>query len=289
MTLLAYAARAVAMGFHIFPVNPCGTEDPENPGEFIDKWPHLIRPGLPYKIRWGDVATNDMARVTEWWEYSPNANVGVAVKPSNILVVDCDTPKDGSTEDGVDQYLEVCRKFGADPAEVCDTFTVRTGSGGTHFYYRWPEGVQASQAGIAPLVDIRSNGGTRGGYVLAAGSVTTKGPYSIDYDAPILQCPPLLVELCRERPRAKPVKSGFSQPSGGGGYSGLIETVRYAEDGNRNKALFWSARAMCEDGATEEECVELLAPAYVECGGDGGERQAESTIRSAYRNQGAKL
>jgi hypothetical protein len=46
---------------------------------------------------------------------------------------------------------------------------------------------------------------------------------------------------------------------------------------------------MCEDGATEEECIDLLVPAAMECGLDGGERQAISTIRSAYRLQGAKL
>lgn len=287
MSLLGYAARALAMGMWIFPVNPCGTEDPENPGEYIDKWPHLIRPGRPWKIKWGEAATNDMNKVIQWWQYSPEANIGVAVRQSGLLVVDCDKAKDGTAEDGVDQYMEICAKYGMDPAQVCDTYTVRTGSGGTHFYYRWPDGVQASQAGLAPLVDVRSNGGTRGGYVLAAGSVTTKGAYTVDYDAPILDCPPVLVELCRDKPKPKPPKAMFSQP-GHAGYSGLVESVRLAQEGNRNNCLLWAARSMCEDGAPEEQCIDLLVPAAMECGLDGGERQALATIRSAYRLQGSK-
>lgn len=293
MSNLGAAARAVSQGFHIFPVEP------------MDKLPHRIRPDADYRIRWGEVATNDIAKVVEWWTYSPRANIGIACAPSGLLVVDCDLPKLpnqladtpweflheelGPLVDGADVLRAMCGRFGDDYARLERTYRVCSASMGLHLYTRWPDGIQASQASPVPgLLDVRGNGGIRGGYVLGAGSETAKGPYVAENDLPIADAPPWLVELCREKPKPARVKPHFSAASGGGGYSGLVDTVRHAPDGNLNNSLLWAARAMCEDGATEEECVELLAPVYVECGGRGGERQAMSTIRSAYRLQGSK-
>lgn len=293
MNNLAAAAQAVSKGFHIFPVEP---------GE---KTPHRIRPDAPYTIRWSEVATNDMGRVVEWWQYSPEANIGIAAKPSGLLVVDCDIAKQeyilrdtpwgylhdrfGPLVDGDDVLREMCGRFGDEYGRLSRTYRVCTASMGLHLYFRWPEGLQASQASPVPgVLDIRCNGGQRGGYVLGAGSLTAKGPYVAENDLPIADCPDWLVELCREKPKPVKPKPMFSQP-GHAGYGGLVESVRLAQEGNRNNCLLWAARSMCEDGATEEQCAELLVPAALECGLDGGERQALATIRSAYRLQGSKL
>jgi hypothetical protein len=290
MNLLGYAAQAVSRGFHVFPVQP---------GE---KTPHKIVPDKPYTIRWSEMATNDMRKVVEWWQYSPEANIGIAAKPSGLIVVDCDMPKRdyqlkdtpweymhdrlGPLVDGSDVLREMCSRFGDDYQRFERTYRVCTASLGLHLYYKWPDGVQASQASPVPgLVDIRCNGGQRGGYVLGAGSVTAKGSYVAENDLPIAEAPPWLVELCREKPRPKPERPLFSQP-GHAGFGGLVEAVRTAQEGNRNGCLLWAARSMCEDGAPEEEAHNLLIPAAVEAG--LSERESMATIRSAYRLQGAK-
>lgn len=304
MNLLGDAARAVSRGFHIFPCNPVGTPDPDDPGKSVEKQAHLIRPGKPYKIRWGDVATNDMQKVVEWWTYSPEANIGVACRHSGLIVVDCDMPKReyqlagtpweymhdklGPLVDGADVLREMCGRFGDSYERLERTYRVCTGSLGLHLYFWWPRDVQASQSSPVPgLLDVRCNAGSKGGYVLGAGSQTLKGPYVEENNLPIAEAPQWLVEMCREQPKPARVKPLFSNASGGG-YSGLVNSVRYAQEGNRNNCLLWAARSMCEDGASEEECIEMLVPAALECGLDGGERQALSTIRSAYRLQGAK-
>jgi hypothetical protein len=291
MNLLGYAAQAVSRGFHVFPVQP---------GE---KTPHKIVPDKPYTIRWSEMATNDMRKVVEWWQYSPEANIGIAAKPSGLIVVDCDMPKRdyqlkdtpweymhdrlGPLVDGSDVLREMCSRFGDDYQRFERTYRVCTASLGLHLYYKWPDGVQASQASPVPgLVDIRCNGGQRGGYVLGAGSVTAKGSYVAENDLPIAEAPPWLVELCREKPRPKPERPLFSQP-GHAGFGGLVEAVRTAQEGNRNGCLLWAARSMCEDGAPEEEAHNLLIPAAVEAG--LSERESMATIRSAYRLQGAKV
>jgi hypothetical protein len=301
MASLADAARAVSRGFHIFPCNPVGTYCPET-GKNIEKMSHLIRHDKPYKIRWGEAATDNLSKVIEWWSYSPNANIGVACKQSQLIVVDCDMPKKeyqlkdtsweylhdefGALVDGADVLREMCSRFGDQYDRFERTYRVCTASMGLHLYFRWPEGVQASQASPVPgLVDVRCNGGQQGGYVLAAGSETVKGMYVAENNLPIADAPDWLVELCRERPKSPKVKPLFSQASGGG-YTGLRDTVRLAQEGNRNNALLWAARSMCEDGASDEDCYDLLVPAAMEAG--QGEREARDTIRSAYRLQGSR-
>ncbi|WP_190329520.1 bifunctional DNA primase/polymerase [Streptomyces venezuelae] len=299
MNLIAHAVAAWQRGFTIFPCNPAGTVCPQS-GDIIDKQPHLVQPGKPYKIRWGEWATRDLDRIIAAWTASPVANPAIACGPSGLLVVDCDVAKGeyalkgtpfeslhdrlGPLVDGHDALREICKRCGGDFGELNDTFAVTTGSMGLHLYFRWPTGLRASQASpVKGLVDVRGNGGQRGGYVLAAGSVTTKGPYVAENGLPVRDAPPWLVELCREKPA--PPRPLFAQPRRGGSIGGLVDTVRDAAPGNRSNALYWAARSACSDGIPIEDAVDQLGAAY---SGDGGQRQAEATVRSAYRNQQRK-
>lgn len=301
-SLLPYALQAVAQGFHIFPVEP----NAKTPIRiYQDRDPEEA----PWTIRWSEVATNDVNKVAEWWSYAPRANIGVACKPSGLFVVDCDTAKRddqlkgtsweflhdllGPRVDGECLYDYVAQQAG--PAALrgaFDTYQVATGSGGRHFYYRWPPDVQSTQDSIVKgLLDVRGNGGERGGYVLGAGSETSAGRYVQDPDpgAPVREVPGWLLSHCRykEPYRAPRTELPFKQPRSIA-FGGLVESVRTALEGNRNNALLWAARAMCADGASEDECCDLLVPAALANGLDGGERQARQTIASAYRLQTRK-
>lgn len=294
--LLADAIRAVQRGWYVFPVEP------------LQKTPHKIKPELPYTIKWGSVASNDLNQIIRWWDYSPEANVGIACGPSNLFVVDCDMPKRefqlsstrfaslhetrGPLVDGTGVFEYLATECGADWNEVRNTYSVCTGSLGVHYYYRWPEGVKASQASIQQgLCDVRGNGGTHGGYVLGAGSATLKGAYVLENDLPVADAPDWLVAYCTEGARdlVRPDLQEFVRPTSGGTIVGLEAATLTSPDGNRNNLLFWAARAACNDGIPEDEAVDTLGNAYVLNGGDGGARQAAQTIRSAYRNQARKL
>lgn len=121
--------------------------------------------------------------------------------------------------------------------------------------------------------------------MLGAGSESSKGLYVPENSLPIADAPAWLVELCREHPKPAKVQPHFRQP-GHIHYGGLVDSVRLAQEGNRNNCLLWAARSMCEDGATEEECYDLLVPAAMEAGQT--ERESRDTIRSAYRLQGRR-
>lgn len=294
---LTSALAALNRGFTIFPVEP-GAKTPHR--LYVDR----PKEDAPWTIKWSEVATADVNTVAEWWHYSPEANVGIACKPSGILVVDCDMPKHeyqlkgtpfeflhekwGPLVDGTDVFKAVCERYGGDWNSLYSTYRVCTTRMGLHLYYWWPDGVEASQASIVKgILDIRCNGGEKGGYVLGAGSWTSSGAYVAENALPVAPAPPWLVELCREKPRPVQPRDTFRQP-GSANYGGLEASVRFAQEGNRNNVLLWAARSMCEDGATEEEAMDLLTPAALECGLDGGERQARQTIQSAYRLQGRK-
>lgn len=297
---LRSAVRALQRGFHVFPVEP----NAKTPIRIYQDRPEA---DAPWTVRWSEIATNDLAKVVDWWSHAPTANVGVACKPSGLLVIDCDTPKrEGLLNDtpwahlhrqlgpfvhGEDLFGAVAYRYG-DVDEAFDTFTVATGSGGLHLYYRWPDGVASTQDSIVKgVLDVRCNGGERGGYVLAEGSRTESGPYGVRNEAPIRDTPGWLVELVRHRDRrmeARPPDTPFRRARNPH-FGGLAQQVRYAADGNLNNTLLWAARAMCQDGAPIEECEALLAPAYVDANGRGGYRQAGQTIRSAYRLQQRKM
>lgn len=289
--LIGYAISALQQGFTIFPVQP------------NEKTPHRLFPDKPYTIRWSEETTRSLDQVIKIWSWSPSANIGIACKPSGLLVVDCDVAKTpgqlkdtayvelheklGPLVDGHDVLREVCSRHGGDWDELNDTYRVCTRNYGLHLYFRWPAGVQASQASLVKgVLDIRCNGGERGGYVLGAGSIVGSGTYTAENAAPIREAPRWLVELCREQP--PPPKPLFAQPRRTGGISGLVDTVATAPDGNLSNALFWAARAACSDGIPIDDAIDQLGAAYVAAHGRGGHRQAEASVRSAYRNQQRK-
>ncbi|GAA2849512.1 hypothetical protein GCM10010472_03120 [Pseudonocardia halophobica] len=156
-TLRGVAERAVAAGFHVFPVRP-----------------RAKTPAIP---AWEQAATRDPAQIERWWRSVP-FNVGLAVGRSGIVVIDLDQPKPDTTDparrarSGREALLDLAVAHGQ---VLPVTASVRTPSGGEHRYFRMPNGVELrnSQGLLAPLIDTRG----AGGYVLAAGSVLPAGRY----------------------------------------------------------------------------------------------------------------
>lgn len=104
--------------------------------------------------------------IDEWFKQFPEAQIGIVTgKISNLTVVDVEKGGDAS-------FL---------PQE---TFIVKTGGGGWHYYYKFAEGIQ-NKARIKELVDIRGEGG----YVVAPPSQTEKGSYVVYQRNHLLEFP----------------------------------------------------------------------------------------------------
>lgn len=248
------ALRLAERGFAVFPLRP-GTKLPAVARDWErhattdpDRLAHLIRPA--------------------------RANLAVACGPSGLIVLDLDVAKgpgpaaaDGAAP-GSAAGAAPDRGEGSDPVSdpasgadalraladgrpIPGTFTVATPSGGLHLYFRAPEGVALrNTAGrLGPLIDTRS----RGGYVVAPGSVLPSGPYRVAYDAPVADLPGwLLRELLTLTSPPQPAPAPVIRPADGTGLAAYVAAalrneagrVRSARTGTRNDTLNRAAFAL---------------------------------------------
>lgn len=130
-------------------------------------------------------------------------NVGLDCGRSGLIVIDCDTHKEDKDtkitweEDGnalvttkliPQQRTAFPREYAQKIVHGIDTykavlthrrirhvptFTVKTPSGGVHFLYKAPRSDLSTAIRAYHLIDVK----TTGGYVVAAGSITTRGVY----------------------------------------------------------------------------------------------------------------
>jgi hypothetical protein len=234
---------------------------------------------------WEQRATTDPDRIRACWTAGP-FNVGIATGPAGLVVVDLDRPKptdEKGTPDGVTTFQALCERAGQ---PVPTTRTIRTASGGRHLYFTAPPGVRLTNTAgtLAPRVDTRA----WGGQVVAPGSVTPAGPYTVLCDAPVAELPEWLQSALTASQR--PV-AGRLRPTVARNASRLavvvldreVTAVAGACEGGRNAALLRAVRAVGRfvawgdlDRATVEEAFQA-----------GGESaglpasECRATIRSA--------
>ena len=217
-------------------------------------------------------------------------NIGIACKPSCLLVVDEDRPG---------AFAAFAASIGQ---EVEQTFTVDTAKG-HHWYYRQPEGAplgngRGQMAGHG--IDVRGGGGGNGGYVVGPGSVHQTGVIYTPPDsmAPIAPVPAWLTGVLGERTAETPrCPASRPMPLRPGSHAervlcGLVSKVLRARPpapgvpGERNDMLFWAACRGFEHAAcgllTEADVRVTLLEAAVRAG--LGESASLATINSAHRN-----
>lgn len=110
-------------------------------------------------------ATKDSVVVADYWARWPDANIGIATGPSDLVVIDID-PKNGG-----DESFAILR--GELGSAAFETVTALTGGGGEHYYFRVGEKRFRNSAGkvLGDGIDVRADGG----YVVAPKSVHASG------------------------------------------------------------------------------------------------------------------
>ncbi|MFE7411467.1 bifunctional DNA primase/polymerase [Streptomyces laurentii] len=187
---LQAALDAAARGWAVFPLRP-GTKRPALHGEARCPRTGACAGG---HVKWQERATTDPERITRAWAQAP-FNIGLATGPSGLVVVDLDMPKDGAARPtGAEVFAALCKRAGQ---PVPDAFRAGTASGGQHLYFAAPGAPRlGNSAGLlGELVDTRA----WGGYVVAPGSVTPSGAYTVLDDAPVLPLPGWLLEALTAR------------------------------------------------------------------------------------------
>jgi hypothetical protein len=93
MRLMAAALALAERGWHVFPLRP------------RDKRP------IPGFTKWEHRATTNPTQIEHWWAVAAY-NIGLAAGRSDLLVVDCDVPKDATTAHGVHNLANLARQAG---------------------------------------------------------------------------------------------------------------------------------------------------------------------------------
>lgn len=149
---------------------------------------------------WPEKASTDPDVIKRMWRDSTLQNIGIATGASNLYVIDVDS-KDGKV--GAETFGELLMEH-----DFVPTFTVRTYSGGIHYYYRMPAGLALpNTAGVKGLgKDIDTRG--VGGYVVAPGSRVNGAAYEVIKDVPIAELPDWVIEMVRKPERIAQAKGG---------------------------------------------------------------------------------
>lgn len=234
--------------------------------------------------RWSRLATLSPRLIAAMLADGP-WNLGVACKPSSLLVVDEDRPH---------AFSEFAAAIGQ---AVEPTFTVGTAKG-HHYYYRQEEGAPLGN-GRGQLaghgIDIRGGGAGNGGYVVGPGSVHHTGVIytPADPSAPIRPVPGWLTEVLAPPRSPEPRYIARQNTSAHGVLRGLVRVVLEATpERDRNTRLYWSAcRAakMVNEGAVDEAtATAVLADAATRTGLPEAEalRTIASGMNAAARGHG---
>ena len=254
--LLAAALAAAARGWSVLPLRPDGKRPafPDHTADRCTRTDPWCRDG---HRGWEPRATTDPARIRRAWSNRPYG-VGVACGPSGLLVVDLDRPKpdrerpaawaiDGVT-DGSDVLAVLAERAGQPfPA---DTYTVHTGRGGAHLYFRRPTGVRlgnsaGERGGLGWLVDTRGIGG----YVVAAGSTVDGRRYTAGAECEPAPLPGWLADRLIPPARAltgPPATSPVGRLPAylAAALADEVAAVAATPEGGRNHALFEAATSL---------------------------------------------
>jgi len=282
--LLAAAFATAERGWPVIPLRP-GTKVPALHGESRCPGTGACSDGhRTFEQR----ATTDPAVIERCWSAGP-FNVGVATGPAGLVVVDLDKPKGKSqkdssdTPDGAANFLALCERAGQ-PAPA--TRRTRTASGGQHLYFAVPPGVRLhnSAGTLAPLVDTRA----WGGQVVAPGSVTPQGPYTVLDDSPVAELPRWLHNAltARQKPAVGPTRPTVPRDASRLAAVVLdreVSAVATTSEGGRNARLLAAVRAVGRFVAWGDLDRATVEEAFQRGGESAGLSAAEctATIRSA--------
>ncbi|MBX9654744.1 DUF3987 domain-containing protein [bacterium] len=186
--LIAQAKSYAARGWYVVPVHTVADDGACTCGnsECSSKGKH------PIPNDWPNRATRDAATIDDYWSQAPIANVGIVTGAvSGIFVIDMDGT------DGIAGFNKLAEEHGEPPP----TYTVISGSGGVHLYYRYPRDrtIGNRQKITGRAIDVRGDGGQ----VLAPPSLhSSGGRYTLDHDIEPAEAPAWLLDLIAPPPES---------------------------------------------------------------------------------------
>jgi hypothetical protein len=251
---------------------------------------HPLRPRdkRPLLRDWPHKATTDVRVIRDWWARWPEANIGVACRPSDLFVIDLDVK---GVAKGEESWTSLKEQHGLGDLV---TPTTRTPSGGRHLFFSADgTGLGNSSGRLGAGIDTRGEGG----YVLLPPSVLADGKTYTWEISPRAQnpirLPQALIELLADPEPGQRGDAGGRRLDGtdrGTAYamaalSGELEKLATADTGTRNNTLNTAAYSLGQlVGAgllNRAEVESRLLSVALSTGLD--EREAQATVASGLR------
>jgi hypothetical protein len=266
-----------------------------------------LRPGMKRPMgemkQWEQRASSDPARVRELFANAPrNANVAVAVGPSNVYGVDLDAWKEDRPTSGMETWRQI-----SDGRQTPATLAVTTASGGWHLYYAMPDGANlrntrgSESAGLGPSIDTRGHGG----FLVAPGSVVDGHPYRIARFAPVAAMPDWLLGRLQSKPAAQQSTALFESQQQGvaavqtgtpvavknpaayrlAALTNNINNVLKSRSPDRNNTLFAAARNLGEISQALNLPISYVGPLLLAAAKTVGndEEKIRGTIENGWK------
>lgn len=185
-------------------------------------------------------ATTNQQQIKSWFGNENGLNVGMALEPANLLVVDIDR-NHASGFDGVQAYKQLAERYDKLPT---DTYIMKTPRGGSHWFYHYPAGLKIPSK---PLCEFQPALKEFTGIDIvtystpAINTVTSNGQYqrfttAVDRPIDSVTCPQWLLALLTAQKYVKPSQQVIKQKTWTGK---LLDSVfePNADKGNRNVYL----------------------------------------------------
>jgi hypothetical protein len=203
-----------------------------------------------------ELASNDPAIIKKWHRTYLGCNWGIALKKSKLIVVDVDT-KPGKSGQQTFDALELLH------GPLPETFTIRTPSGGSHYYFNEANGVthKPRVSGFGKDVDSTN-------YVLVPGCwLSNGGSYEVVVSADVAPSPEWFVEYLGERSEVESDQTPeiiLDKPEN------ISWAINYLQNdatpslqGNNGEfALLLTAGELKDHGISESKAIELLDQYY---------------------------
>lgn len=221
--MVNYAIRYAKLGLKVFPLKEKG-KSPVFKGSF-------------------QKATTDIIQIKKWWSKNPNYNIGIATG-NGLLVLDLDI-NDEKGYNGISALKEWEGVNGSLPK----SWTVNTGSGGKHIYFKVNKTLKNTVKTLLDGVDTRCDGG----YIIAPPSIHPNGnryKWLVSPKKDLAEANNLVYKLLeppkeKKSSNSKPKKEGFKSPNS------IME-------GSRNDTLFRLACSLHEKGLSDEAIRQAL-------------------------------
>ena len=238
----------------------------------------IIRDGKTPAIKdWQARATQDYKDFIFHWKSGFNIGIYTGRFGNNeegLVVVDVDV-KNGKV--GLQSLQKILY-------QMPRTFMCRTATNGLHYIYKNEIAVKQGVDVLGKDIDIRS----KGGYIVAPGSVIGNGLYQVTDNPPIYDCPGFILLACAEKEKAPVINTNLIEANEEAAMVRALEYLRnkapLATQGDAGDHTTFTVAAFLKDlGLNELATFNLMAKEWNErCAPPWGLDELEIKVRNAY-------